>query len=442
MRHMMDRKRLIQLAGGFAIAIAMMFTSAPATAQFGQAAGIAKSTQPEYFRRDMTIFADGLELDETQSVIVEGLFEDYIAEFDEGFARLQERLENLRPDLQNSDQNTVMKLVFEPFYDWFDEYDNLGEQFLANIQAVLNQQQLSHWDAFRRRLRRDKTLMDGALPGEKLNLVHVVRDMRLLSSGRFDDSTIRQMQQLMLQYEIDLDQALQRRNDVIKQSRAVMIESIQDSQHEKSLDLIRRQVQYRVQIRDVNFRYVTELGAYLPEDLLQELNEVTLKKAYPRIYRSTPVQRMFKAAVQMELEPDVLAQIQGLMMAYAAELDGLNIAILELSKQTDPEVALGRAEDFAKRMRNEKPERREDKTRPLFKQRDDLGLVYMGLLSDLLTPDQFAALPGSSRLLNQIDSHRERTTGRAAAREVAEPTKPPTRPDRQKGGFGAGGLDR
>jgi hypothetical protein len=398
--------------------IAAASLTAPAPAQLGQAAGIAKSTTPEYFRRDVLIFAEGLDLDDGQRLIVEGLFEDYIDDFDEGFAGVQQRLENLRPELQAGDERRVMKLVFEPFLDWFNEYDRIGEQFLENVRTVLNEQQLQQWPEFRRRLRREKTMGEGLLAGEKLNLFVHLRDLHL------DQEISRQIQPVVEEYDLALDAALQQRNASLKRGRAIMIESIQEQEHNRSLQIMRDQIQYRVQVRDVNLLYLDQLAESLPTTPGTELRANALAKAFPQIYRPQPVERMFKAALRLEdIDPDVLASLESLFAAYQAELDGVNQIIFEGVKQQDPRMAIGRAEAFAARMRGDRVERPTDASRKLFEQRDDLGFTYMGLLNDILTEEQFAALPGAGRWYQR----EKRGTGEQIRSAAQQNNRPNTR---------------
>ena len=62
----------------------------------GQISGIGKAMKPEFFTRDLIIFIEGLDLDETQQIIVEALFDDYEQSFEEGIDRMEVRIEDIR----------------------------------------------------------------------------------------------------------------------------------------------------------------------------------------------------------------------------------------------------------------------------------------------------------------------------------------------------------
>ena len=80
----------------------------PASAQFGEAAGFGEMMSPYFLRRDLEIFAEGLELDEGQAVIVEQIYYDYEDEHETGKARMLERLSSMREDLEGLDAGSVL----------------------------------------------------------------------------------------------------------------------------------------------------------------------------------------------------------------------------------------------------------------------------------------------------------------------------------------------
>ena len=82
-RSMMNMTSMKKWIASFAIASALVI-AAPASAQFGEAAGFGEVMSPYFFKRDLVHFANGLELDEGQSVIVESLYWDFEEEHEAG----------------------------------------------------------------------------------------------------------------------------------------------------------------------------------------------------------------------------------------------------------------------------------------------------------------------------------------------------------------------
>ncbi|MHC4948862.1 MAG: hypothetical protein ACYTG1_11460 [Planctomycetota bacterium] len=410
----------LTLAGPLALAPA-------APAQYGEAAGIAEAMRPEYFGRDLVLFVEGLELDDTQRVIVEALFDDYQAAFDEGFARMRQRYEDMRPELQTQDETRIMRLVFAPFEEWHDEKVMLGEQLRSDVQAILNEDQLSSWPAFMRRMVREKTMHEGRLAGESLDLFHIVRDMNLRPE------IASELQPTLDGYDVELGDALDRRNEANRRMQAEMLEALQVSDSGLSLSLIEEQIGHSIAVRDVNDRYIVIIGDALPEDLGAEFRHLALSRAYPRVYRRTAVHRMFRAALELEdVDEETREMVEGLEVSYTSEIEAINDRLIRAIRAHDPEKARYRAEAFAARRDGRQIPRPDDPTREDFKRRDEIGDQYARSLQQVLSEDQFASLPGADRWLKG-------QARRASGKNTDVPTAKggPNRPQGDKPGAGA-----
>lgn len=382
-----------RLLPGLGLAAALCF-AAPAPAQFGEAAGIAESMQPEYLSRDVILFVEGLDLDEGQQIILEALFDDYQSEFDAGLETFKQRFDEMRPELQVGDEGRIMKMVFAPFRERAAEKQRMGQVFLSQIRAILADEQLEQWPAFERRLRREKTLHKGRLAGESTNLFHVLRDIHLV------EVVLNDILPVVEEYDLALDRALKARNDFAREIQADMILALQERDAQSSLTMLDRQIALSVALRDVNHRYIDLIAQALPPEDGERFRYNALQMAYPRVYRRTAVNRMFKAALELEdLSEEFRIRILEIESFYNTELEMLNDSLLQLLRDHDPDQARHRAESFAARMRGEQMERQNDPTRDPFRKRNTLGDPYVRQMQDLLTEEQFASLPGSNRYL-------------------------------------------
>jgi hypothetical protein len=385
------RNRLVgRVLAGMAFA-AVACLAVPAHAQFGEAAGIAESMQPDYFKRDVTIIAQEMKLDDTQRVIVDALFGDYETAFQAGVERTKGRIEGMRDQIQTDDVQRVLRMVLATFKEWGPEKERIGDEFLENVKVVLTNDQLEHWPTVTRRLYRDKHIYKGQLSGESLNLFDVVRELHL------DDRTGMQVQPIMEAYDIALDQALHRR-DCDTSVKANALEYISESDAQKGFDAMKRQVELRVGVRNVNDEFIERVADVMPADIASEFRQSALDRAYPRIYRETPVERLFKDAKKIEgLDSGVLQSINQVESAFLNELAPINIHLRDVLREYEPEDAVARAEQFNKRMNGQDVQPKIDPTRELFTSRDELGRTYAKQLQQLLTPEQFAQLPGAQR---------------------------------------------
>ncbi|MHC4106993.1 MAG: hypothetical protein ACYSTY_02795 [Planctomycetota bacterium] len=392
------RPRLIH---GLALAVALGLT-APGQGQFGQAAGFAESMQQDFMRRDLVIFQEVLALDVSQRVIVEALFEDYQDAFAVGLQGMREEFRELTQELQTGDLERIMTLIFVPFEKWGRDKEQLRARFIENVKVLLTEDQIAQWPALERQLLRNKTLAKGQFSGERTNLLHMVRDLHL------EEFVLASIQPLLLEYELELDRVLRHRNSVISSSQGPLIKALQQDDGKLGVDVIDRQIEARLAVRDTNDRYMELIAAALPTELGREFLEKARERGYPRIYRGTNVQRVLKAAIEIpDLEADVRTDVQELYASYAGELERMNEALRRSLREAEPQLARERAMQFAARRSGVPVERKPDPTRTAFQRRREMGQRHMKLLEGILTPEQFAALPGASRLVKNPQAERE-----------------------------------
>jgi hypothetical protein len=381
-------KRSLRLA----CACSAMCLATTSYGQFGEAAGIAEAMQQDYMRRDIVLFEQGLNLDDAQRTIVDALYQDYEQAFNDGLAGMRKSIEDMREELQSQDVDRVLRRVFQPIEEWSVEKRALGDQFLENVKVVLTTEQQEQWPKFERFLFREKYLPRGQISGESLNLFHVARDMKL------NDPQTQHMQPTLDEYDIALDQALRNRQKAFTSSQGDMLKSFSEQNPQVSLAILQRQIEVRVAVRNVNDQYIDRLAEVMPDDRRPEFRQKALERAYPRIYRPTPVQNIFKAALELEgLDSGARSSVAELEAAYLAELAAVNTDWFNALRRWEPDEQRKRAEAFAQRMSGQQPAQIEDPTRELSVRRDDVSRNYARQLQSLVSPEQFAQLPGAMR---------------------------------------------
>lgn len=397
-----------------------------AQAQFGEAAGIAEAMQPDYFQRDVVIISQMLNLDETQRVIVKTLFEDYQASFESGIERMKQRFDEMRERIRDADTRTIMKEVFAPFRDWNAEKAELGAQFLANVEVVLTPEQKELMPGLQRRLYRERNLHKGRLSGENVNLLDVVRDMN------FDQRLLVQLQPVLEAYEIALDRALHNREDPVIRKNNPMLESLEEQDPEKGQVALRQHIERQIGVRNVNDEYIEQIAQALPGEKAEAFRIAALDRAYPRVYRETPVQRLFKAAKELQgLDAATLQAICAVETEFLKDLAAMNQKLLESIRNYEPIEAQERAADFSRRMAGQTVEAKPNPTNEMFTKREELMRTYAKRLHGVMTEDQFALLPGGYRWIEPPAAVAEQGTvvkdprrGNKAGRSQLDVTKP------------------
>jgi len=395
---MLRLNRFLALAPRFLPAIALagsLLAASPAPAQFGSAAGIGEVMSPYYFRRDLQLFVDNLQLDSAQADILETLFFEYEREHDSAKDRMMERIQNLRTELENLDRSKMLEVVFEPFLEKARHWENLRSEFLLNVQSILSTEQLGKWNAFAALLRREKEIPKGEFSGEAVDLMLVLRQMDLSDDVRSSAEVATS------EYVTALDQALITREHRFNDARATLMLSMRDEDTPTALRIHEEQVAARLAVRDVNDQFVETIGAALPAEFSDQFRRAALEIGYPRVFRPTAAERVFGAALKMEgISEETLAAIVALNGAFRQEITDVNRQLVEAIRRSEPELARARAQSFAERGSGSR-QGDDVETRNLFTSRDEIGRRYVELLRDLLTPEQFATLPGGDRLLRR-----------------------------------------
>jgi hypothetical protein len=180
-------------------------------------------------------------------------------------------------------------------------------------------------------------------------------------------------------------------------------------------------VEARLDIRDVNDQYIETVAAAMPDEYRSKFRQEALERAYPRVYRPTQGERIFKAALELdELSTEVREAIQTLEVAFQNELTTMNARLVRLLHEQEPADELHRAAVFAARGSSARPERPENVLREGFREREQIEQRYVKQLQSLLTPEQFRSLPGARRFLDDVEQKRKphQAMGAAARPEM------------------------
>ncbi len=382
--------------------VAALGVTAPGQGQLGQAAGFAGLMRQDFTRRDLVIFKEALELDESQRVIVAALFEDYQDSFTMGLQEMRDEFQGLTQQLQTNDLERIMTLIFVPLEKWGPEKEQLRTQFMENVKTLLTEDQLAQWPALERQLLREKTLSQGQFSGERTNLLNMVRDMHL------EEPVLMSIQPLLLEYGMELDRVLRHRNSIMSSTRGPLIKALQQNDGELGVEVIDRQIKARLAVRNTNDRYAELIADALPAEIGREFLRRVMARSYPRAYSNTSVERILKAAIEIpELEADVRRDVRDLYAVYAAGLDRFNEDVRRSLRESEPAIARERALQFAVRGTGQRLKRTPDASRAAFKERREMGAGYIEQLEGILTPKQFAALPGARQYVKKPPQKKE-----------------------------------
>ncbi|MDY7108043.1 MAG: hypothetical protein SYC29_05350 [Planctomycetota bacterium] len=410
--------------------------------------------RPDFLRRDLGEMVTALKLDEEQQLLVETMFADYEAAFDEGVAKIRARMAELRPTPEppNEAQREARRELRDKVRDvlaearerardaaseeerrqimqeyqerirelrekmidlapqrrdpaedeqlaaeidreleaWVHQKKQLKDEFFAGVQAVLHEEQRALWPAFERKLRREKTISRGQLSGESIDLFRILRAIDLPEEVR------QQIAPSLGAYDVALDEKLRARNDYTSQSEQTLSEALRSGDQQSALAVVNRRIGMSQAVRDVNLEYAEAIASSLPEEWREVfMNEFNLM-AFGRVYRATRGERMFEAAMELEdLDEETREAIQELQQTFLADLAARNEQLRQTIIGHEPSTVRRRFERRAPQAPDAVGARTEDPVQAAYAARREAVDQYIAQLEGMLTDEQLRELPST-----------------------------------------------
>lgn len=479
--------------------------------------------EPDFLRRDVPLFVSQLELDDTQTLVVETLMGDYESDYATASGRVTEQMaemgrqmfsnmvtpemrtrfedeaRSIREEIREmqdaaggeldpeqirnmwrermgklqqeiaaeqgdngmaAQMQATMGEMFARLQEWQAKKAAMRAAFVDGLKIQLTDEQNDLWPAFERFLIREKSLPKARLSGEGLNLFLIVDEAEL------PEESLATLDPILDEYEVVLDQAIRRRDEVVATTSAQMYRAIQEGDTPGAMRTMERQMQARTALRDVNELYRARLVAELGDSSdAKSLNQAILESGFERIYQSTPTARAFAAALGIDgLDASVLEAVLATQAAFEAEMAARNDQLLALTKRFEPQQQLDEAERFVAAVSGmmagggfnpggfgpgpENPMRESMETR------GELDRQYRDRLEALLTPEQVEQLPSTRRgrggagggqfaemreqALQRFDKDGDGELSQEERREMMETFRQEGFPGRGQGGGGGG----
>lgn len=452
MRTFNQRVRPRTLSGWLCVAWAVMSLIAAECVQAQPArlpGNMEESFAPDFLRRDMAMIEQELQLDDDQKLIISTVFQDYEEAFKTGVdavradlgksqpraeedpaleekrvalrdqirqlsdewerskgtdpdarKKLREKSEALQKELRSlqgpgpgaDEIKQMYAAAASRLASWQAQKAQLRAKFVDDVQTTLSQQQQQTWPAIDRRMYRERTLPQGRLSGESVDLVQIFHEAA-------PESAAQQAAAPALQdHEINLDAALRRRNEYLASSDQDLLAASEAGDQAKATSIISKQVELRLAVRDVIDQSAAAIAALLPPEQGARFTRQAREKGYSRVYRPTQAQRLINAAKEIsDLEAGVLQAVNELDQAYQGELTPANEQLVQVIRTAEPKGMIDRvARQFTPKSDQAADQAAKDEEDPIqrgFRVRSEMGQRYIQQLQGLLTPEQWAKLP-------------------------------------------------
>jgi Spy/CpxP family protein refolding chaperone len=352
--------------------------------------------------RSLEDYSKLLSLSDDQKSAAKALLEGYQQSFatmaGEARDKMQEMRDAMRAEMADNGPNPESFRKIGAEFDKFRKSrEELDQGFFNDLKAVLTPQQADKWPAVERMHRREQSVPRGVLSGERVDLIRIVEDLKL------SDDAMKPVSPILDEYSAELDRELATRNTAYDAAQTKMREMFQagpggggapDADAEKVFNDGRTA---GMRVRDVNRRFARQVEGVLPEPSRPAFDEAVKKASFPLVYRDTYGSRALAAATEISgLDESQKTTIQTIKESYSRDLTAIN---KELEAASEKRESSMKVQDF---MGGRFGGRgggggggfmSDPDIAKLTERRNDLQDATLDKLKNVLTPEQFDALP-------------------------------------------------
>jgi hypothetical protein len=250
------------------------------------------------------------------------LADDLLATYQAEVATLQEELQEVfnaaRQEFRETRDPSIWMDLGEAMEPFRERKERLNQAFLDDVRLVLTPAQDENWDDAMRMRRRMRTMNDGLLSGESVDLVATVQGLDL------PEDTEETVRPVLRQYEIELDRALVERNKKYEEGQAEGMRLWREQNFEEIERLFDDARDAAVAVRDINRRFARQIGSMLEGESADAFQREFRERSFPTVYRETYAKRAMNTVEQFEdLTPDQQTEMEQIRASFAREFAAL-----------------------------------------------------------------------------------------------------------------------
>lgn len=317
----MFRNRLVQT---IACLMALLMGAQSADAQFGRN-GLRDLTNPDFDSEQVQVIGDMLGFDEMQMEFASELLVTYTAEIAEMGERVRAITDGARQEARETGDWTVWTDVMNAMGDFNDEKDQIAKRFMDDLRLILEPEQDERWDEVGRYHRRHKGFsQDGLLSGESVDVIAAVNEMEL------PEETMATVKPILDQYALEIDRALETRNEVYEESMSGAMELFRNQDFDEMERRFERASDEAKRVRDMNRRYARQVQNVLDEKTADRWERAFKEASFPRVYRPSATASAINTTMEFtDLSPEQFDQIEAINSEYRARVDSMKDGIAE-----------------------------------------------------------------------------------------------------------------
>ena len=370
------------VAAGLACSIAPV-----AQAQMGRG-GMAGLFVPDFMPRDLPVFVDSLGLEEWQRPILEALLEDYGTNFATAADGVRSQMSSFKDAAATANPDKIVDMIAAPLIAWGGEKKKLREDFLESVRSQLSDVQAEAWPRLERAMRREKSLPNGALSGESLNLVLITREIDV------PPIVADAARAAMDEYEIRLDEALAARDAADEGSIGARLKALNDTN--KFVSTEQALMTLRVAVRTAQEQGIAAIRDALGAEYGKKFEQRALRRAFPQVYGPDPVSPLFEAALALpDLTPEQKTKLGEIRVGFDTDHGALRVRYADAIRSSEPQEPRRRAEALAMKAAGGNPKFNESPEIDAIKlEQQELFTRYRAKIAEVLNDAQKELVPG------------------------------------------------
>ncbi|MBC7771487.1 MAG: hypothetical protein H7210_03215 [Pyrinomonadaceae bacterium] len=322
-----SRRRLGAVLTAGALALAAMAPSAafaqgggpggggPGGGRGGMFGGMNQAFDPSVSSQDIDTFTKLFDLDKDQKDAVKQLFDGYQQQFAASAKDVRSKVDAARQEAQESGDRGAFGDIMAQVTEFRKVKSKMEESFFSDMKVVLSEQQLEKWPSFERTRRRQSTISNGLMSGERVDLVKLVDDLKLPAESRTG------LSEILDQYALELDPVLVNRNTVYEEFQGKMRELFSGGDQGAMEEAVKKGREASLKVRDTNRKFAAQIEPALPDSSREAFVSAFKRESFPQVYRQSATGRDVEAALKLEgLNDDQKSAIGTIRDDYNREL--------------------------------------------------------------------------------------------------------------------------
>jgi hypothetical protein len=383
----MSRTTTLLLICGLSLGVPALAFAQPAT---GDKPVIVTGAKPAATTK-IERYAKVLTLDGAQTEAAKALYEAYQKDTAAASKKTHAAMKDAQGLMEDGDHKAFEERMAKSMREQSENGKKLTDTFLSDLRSILNPNQAERWPALERMRRREQYLGGmvmmggGSVGGSSVDLIPLIDKLGIPGTLRA------KLDEQLALYEVDIDRPLQDRQHNVDDEQKTM-GAVQKFDGESFARKQERDRKVDMAIREVNAKYVRQIGAALPEEWARKLAETYDARAYRGIYKDSTIGKKMAAAQKLEtLSADQKKSLEAMIVKYKKDAKQANDSWAAAQKAAED---AGRPTGGGLMMMGPGSKESID---PAFASarsaRKDVDSAAREQLEKLLTPDQLASIP-------------------------------------------------